>query len=105
MRRSDPVEQASEEALIDLAFERDLPLVATNPADYSDPSVHAAHDEMLCIAQSAYIESNDRQPSSPEAWREDSAAMGELFIDLPEAIANTAVVAQRCGVGAPKRKP
>ena len=31
--------------------------------------------------------------------------MGELFIDLPEAIANTAVIAQRCAVGAPKRKP
>ncbi|HKH28397.1 MAG TPA: DNA polymerase III subunit alpha, partial [Sphingomicrobium sp.] len=105
IRRNDPVEQASEEALIDLAFERDLPLVATNPTAYSDPSFHAAHDAMLCIAQSAYIESNDRQTSSPEAWLKDSAAMGELFIDLPEAIANTAVVAQRCAVGAPKRKP
>jgi DNA polymerase III subunit alpha len=105
IRRNDPVEQASEEALIDLAFERDLPLVATNPAAYSDPSFHAAHDAMLCIAQSAYIESNDRQTSSPEAWLKDSSAMGELFIDLPEAIANTRVVAQRCAVGAPKRKP
>jgi DNA polymerase-3 subunit alpha len=105
IRRNDPVEAASEDALIDLAFERDLPLVATNPAAYSDPSFHAAHDAMLCIAQSAYIESNDRQTSSPEAWLKDSAAMGELFIDLPEALANTAVVAQRCAVGAPKRKP
>jgi DNA polymerase III alpha subunit len=26
-----------------------------------------------------------------------------LFIDLPEAIANTAIIAQRCAVGAPKR--
>ena len=105
IRRNDPVEEASEEALIDLAFEHDLPLVATNPAAYADPSFHAAHDAMLCIAQSAYIESNDRQTSSPEAWLKDSAAMGELFIDLPEAIANTAVIAQRCAVGAPKRKP
>ena len=31
--------------------------------------------------------------------------MAELFADLPEAIANTAVIAQRCAVGAPKRKP
>lgn len=105
IRRNHPVEEASEEALIDLAFERDLPLVATNPAAYADPSFHAAHDAMLCIAQSAYIESNDRQTSSPEAWLKDSKAMGELFIDLPEAIANTAVVAQRCAVGAPNRKP
>ena len=105
IRRDDPVEGASEDALIDLAFERDLPLVATNPAAYSDPSFHAAHDAMLCIAQSAYIESNDRKTSSSEAWLKDTAAMGELFIDLPEAIANTVVIAQRCAVGAPKRKP
>jgi DNA polymerase-3 subunit alpha len=105
IRRNEPVEEASEEALIELAYERDLPLIATNPAAYSDPSFHAAHDAMLCIAQSAYIESNDRQTSSPEAWLKDSAAMGELFADLPEALANTAIVAQRCAVGAPKRRP
>jgi DNA polymerase III subunit alpha len=105
IRRHDPVEEASEDALIDLAFERDLPIVATNPAAYADPSFHAAHDAMLCIAQSAYVESNDRRTSSPEAWLKDSAAIAELFIDLPEALANTAVIAQRCAVGAPKRKP
>jgi DNA polymerase-3 subunit alpha len=105
IRRNDPVEEASEEALIELAYERNLPLIATNPAAYSDPSFHAAHDAMLCIAQSAYIESNDRQTSSPEAWLKDSSAMAELFVDLPEALANTAIVAQRCAVGAPKRRP
>jgi len=105
IRRHDPVEEASEDSLVELAFERNLPLVATNPAAYSDPSFHAAHDAMLCIAQSAYIESNERQTSSPEAWLKDSANMSELFADLPEALANTAVIAQRCAVGAPKRRP
>ncbi|HWI24805.1 MAG TPA: DNA polymerase III subunit alpha, partial [Lysobacter sp.] len=33
------------------------------------------------------------------------AAMEELFADLPEALANTSVIAQRCAVAAPKRKP
>ncbi|KAK0357618.1 hypothetical protein LTR94_038765, partial [Friedmanniomyces endolithicus] len=31
--------------------------------------------------------------------------MQEMFADLPEALANTLVVAQRCAVAAPKRKP
>ena len=31
--------------------------------------------------------------------------MAELFADLPEAIANTAVIAQRCAVAAPQRRP
>ena len=104
-RRGNAVEQSAEATLIDLAFARDLPLVATNPAAYSDPSFHAAHDAMLCIAGSAYLESADRPSSSPDAWLKDGAAMAELFSDLPEALANTAVIAQRCAVAAPKRSP
>jgi DNA polymerase-3 subunit alpha len=104
-RRGDPVEEAAETALIDLAYARNLPLVATNPAAYADPTFHAAHDAMLCIANSAYVESADRVSSSPDAWLKDGGAMAELFADLPEALANTAVVAQRCAVAAPKRRP
>ncbi|MFP5329291.1 MAG: DNA polymerase III subunit alpha [Alphaproteobacteria bacterium] len=105
IRREDPVELAAEDRLIELAYERGLPLVATNPAAYLDPSFHAAHDAMLCIDAGQYLESRDRVSSSPHAWLKDGAAMAELFADLPEAIANTAVVAQRCAVGAPKRNP
>ena len=67
-RRHDPVEDSAEGALIDLAYARDLPIVATNPAAYLDPSFHAAHDAMLCIAGSAYVESADRATSSADAW-------------------------------------
>ena len=105
IRRGDEAEEAAETALIDLAYARDLPLVATNPASYLDPAFHAAHDAMLCIAASACVDSGDRVSSSPEAWLKDGAAIAALFADLPEAIGNTAVVAQRCAVGAPKRRP
>ena len=105
IRRGNPIEDRSEDELVDLAFDRDLPLVATNPAAYIDPSFHAAHDAMLCIAQSAYVESDDRIRSSPEAWLKHSDAMADLFIDLPEALSNTAVIAQRCAIGAPSRRP
>src|SRR5437868_10011561 len=104
-RRNDVVEETAEPALIDLAYARNLPLVATNPAAYADPSFHAAHDAMLCIANSAYVESNDRVSSSAEAWLKDGPATAELFADLPEALANTAVIARRCAVAAPTRKP
>ena len=104
-RRNDAVEDAAETGLIDLAYARHLPLVGTNPAAYADPSFHAAHDAMLCIANSAYVESAERVTSSPDSWLKDSAAMSELFADLPEALANTVVIAQRCAVAAPKRRP
>ncbi len=104
-RRLDPVEGASEEALLDLAYQLDLPLVATNPACYAEADFHPAHDAMLCISASAYIDSPDRTKSSPDAWMKPAKEMQRLFEDLPEALANTLVVAQRCAVMAPKRAP
>jgi len=104
-RRGDAVEDKAEPQLIDLAYDRDLPLVATNPTCFAEPDFHAAHDVMLCIADSAYVESADRRTSSPDAWMKPAAEMERLFEDLPEALANTLVVAQRCAVMAPKRKP
>ena len=104
-RRGEAAEIAAENALIDMAYARALPLVATNPANFVEPQFHAAHDAMLCIAQSAYVESEDRRVSSPEAWLKPAEAMEDAFSDLPEAIRNTLVVAQRCAFMAPKRKP
>src|SRR3546814_6688599 len=60
---------------------------------------------MLCIAQSAYVESEDRRASNPEAWLKSAEAMEDGFSDLPEAIRNTLAIAQRCAFMAPKRKP
>ncbi|MDQ4087917.1 MAG: DNA polymerase III subunit alpha, partial [Pseudomonadota bacterium] len=104
-RRGDPAEQAAEAAVIDIAFARDLPLVATNPAAYAEAHFHRAHDAMLCIAQSSQLDREDRIRSSPEAWLKPAAEMRRLFADLPEAIENSAVVARRCAYGAPKRRP
>ncbi len=104
-RRGDATEEAAEDGLIDLAYSRALPLVATNPACFAEAEFHPAHDAMLCIAQSAYVESEDRQRSSPQSWLKPAEAMEDAFSDLPEAIRNTLVIAQRCAFMAPSRKP
>jgi DNA polymerase-3 subunit alpha len=104
-RRGEEIEQRAEAELIDLAYARNLPLVATNPACFTEASFHRAHDAMLCIAQSSQVDRDDRRKSSAEAWIKPPAEMRALFEDLPEAIENTAVIARRCGFGAPKRKP
>ncbi len=104
-RRGDAVEEAAEAALIDLAYARDLPLVATNPANFAEPGFHSAHDALLCIANSTHIDAADRPRSSPQAWVKSAPMMAEAFADLPEALANTLVVAQRCAYAPPKRDP
>ncbi|HEY7805614.1 MAG TPA: DNA polymerase III subunit alpha [Croceibacterium sp.] len=104
-RRGNAIEEAAESGLIELAYAAGLPLVATNPANFAEPHMHAAHDAMLCIANSTHIDSAERPRSNPEAWVKSAPMMEELFADLPETTANTLVVAQRCAFAPPKRKP
>ena len=104
-RHGDPVCERAESALIDLAYARDLPLAATNPANFAEPHMHKAHDAMLCIAHSTQIEAEDRPRSNPQAFVKSASMMDEAFADLPEATANTLVIAQRCAFTPPYRKP
>ncbi|MEN3971529.1 DNA polymerase III subunit alpha [Sphingomicrobium sp. XHP0235] len=104
-RRGHPVEDAAEARLIALADAKDWPLVATNPAHYSTPDFHAAHDAMLCIASSSQVDNPDRTTSSPEAWLKGKSEIEGLFDDLPDAVANSGVIAQRCAIAAPDRRP
>ena len=104
-RRLDATEGAAEPHLIALADGYDLPLIATNPTCYGTEDFHPAHDVMLCIAASAYVDSDDRVKSSPDAWLKPSHEMKRSFEDLPEALDNTLVLARRCAFAAPERKP
>ncbi|WP_374405444.1 DNA polymerase III subunit alpha [Pelagerythrobacter sp.] len=104
-RRGNPVEDAAESALVDLAYARDLPLAASNPANFAEAHMYAAHDAMLCIAGSTHIEAEERVRSNREAWVKPAEAMAEAFDDLPEATANTLVIAQRCAFAPPSRAP
>ncbi len=104
-RRGDGVEERAEAALIDLAYARDLPLVATNPANYAEPHMHKAHDAMLCIAGSTHVDAEDRVRSNPESYVKTYHMMDEAFADLPEAVENTLVIAQRCAFAPPYRDP
>ncbi|MGB7374461.1 DNA polymerase III subunit alpha [Pontixanthobacter sp.] len=99
------VQDAAEAALIDIAYARDLPLVATNPAHFAEPHMNSAHDAMLCIANSSHIEAEDRPRSNKEAYVKSYQMMEELFGDIPEALANTLTIAQRCAYAPPYRDP
>src|SRR5579864_1855568 len=49
-----PNEAAVEEKLIDLAYAKGLPLVATNDVHFGDEDIYEAHDALLCIAGSTF---------------------------------------------------
>ena len=104
-RNRDKAAEGAEDALIALAYARDLPLVASNPAHFADPHFHDAHDAMLCIANSTHIEADDRPRSNKQSFVKSHLMMEELFADIPEATQNTLVIAQRCAFAPPNRAP
>lgn len=89
-------EEIIEEKLIDLAYTYNLPLIATNEVFFPDPSAYEAHDALLCIAEGTYVNEQDRRRLTSDHYFKSSEEMEKLFADLPEAIANTRVIAQRC---------
>ena len=44
-----------EPMLLDLAYARALPIVATNEVYFASPDDYDAHDALLCIADGAYV--------------------------------------------------
>src|SRR6185503_5363242 len=63
------------------------------------------HDVLLCIADGTFIHTEDRRRLTPEHRFKSAEEMAELFADLPEAIANTVEIAQRCAFKPKKRNP
>ncbi len=90
------IEDVVEPALVDLAYDHDLPLVATNDCYFATPDMYEAHDALLCIAEGAYISQDDRRRLTPDHCFKSADEMRALFADLPEAVDNTLVIAQRC---------
>jgi DNA polymerase-3 subunit alpha len=105
MRHGLPEEQHTEPEFLTLAYDLDLPLVATNDAYFSGQNMFEAHDALLCIAQGSYVGQTDRRHVTSEHYFKSGADMVALFEDLPEAIANTKVIAQRCGFKVPMLPP
>jgi DNA polymerase-3 subunit alpha len=104
-RHDTPAEHAVESSLLDLAYEYDLPLVATNDVHFATRDMFEAHDALLCIADGTYVSEDDRRRLTPEHYFKSAEDMRLLFADLPEAVSNTVVIAQRCAFKSPKRKP
>ena len=52
-------EMAAEAHLLDLAFDQNIPIVATNDCYFAKPEMAAAHEVLLCISQSVTLAEDD----------------------------------------------
>ncbi|MDP1840143.1 MAG: DNA polymerase III subunit alpha, partial [Reyranella sp.] len=104
-RHGEDSERRIEAPLLDLAYARGLPLVATNDVHFPKASMYEAHDVLLCIEQGAHIEDPNRRRLTPEHYFKSAGEMRSVFSDLPEACDNTIAIAQRCAYMPEPRKP
>src|SRR3954467_437219 len=95
-RHGTTAERSAEPALVELAYERGIPLVASNEPLFARREDYEAHDALICIAEGRLMVETDRRQLTPEHRFKTRAEMAELFADLPEAIASTVEIAQRC---------
>ena len=98
-------ERRAEPGLIDLAYRKGLPLVATNEPHFAAADDYEAHDALLCIAGGRLVAETDRDQLTPDHRFKTRAEMAVLFADLPEALASTVEIAQRCSFRPLTRKP
>ncbi|WP_417689507.1 DNA polymerase III subunit alpha [Roseibium sp.] len=98
-------ERKTEDGFLQLAYELGLPIVATNEAFFPKREDYEAHDALICISEGRVIIEDDRRRLTPEHYFKSRAEMVELFSDLPEALASTVEIAQRCSYRPLRRDP
>src|SRR5579864_2995316 len=81
-----------------LARDLGLPLVATNDVHYVTRDEADAQDVLMCIQMGLALDQKDkpRMGETPEFYLKSPAEMAARFAELPEALANTLAIAERC---------
>ena len=104
-RHGTPMEKRVEPVLLDFAFRRSLPLVATNEPYFAALSDHEAHDALLCIADGSTTSQAGRRQLTADHRFKTRAEMRGLFSDLPEALNHSVEIALRCNYRPTTRGP
>ena len=94
-----PEQQEVNRGILKLAAETGLPLVATNDAHYLRREDAAVQDVLLCVQTGKTVDDPGRMRfETDEFYVKSEDEMRALFPNQPEAIENTARIAERCNV-------
>lgn len=100
-----PEQAAIKDGLLRIARELHLPLVATNDAHYMCRGDAQPHDVLLCI-QTGALQSDEKRMrfANDDFYLKSQEEMHDLFREHPEALENTARIAEMCNVELDKRR-
>jgi len=87
---------SAESAILALAYDCELPIVATNQPLFPKPEDFPAHDALICIADGTRVGMEERRRFTGQHYFKSAKEMQTLFADLPEALENTIEIARRC---------
>ncbi|MBQ5439610.1 MAG: DNA polymerase III subunit alpha, partial [Clostridia bacterium] len=92
-------QQTVNRLLVRLSQELDIPLAATNDCHYIDRKDAPVHDILLCIQTGHTVKDTDRMKfPNDEFYIKTEEEMLSLFPETPQAVYNTALIADRCNV-------
>ena len=104
-RAGNPDDDALVQATVAVADEVGAPIVATHPIQFLSADDFRGHEARVCIAEGHTL-SDTRRPRrfTQQQYFMTQAQMAERFADLPQALANTVAIAQRCNLTIPLGK-
>ena len=104
-RAGHPDDDALVSATVRLAGDLALPIVATHPVQFLRREDFRAHEARVCIAE-GHVLADPRRPRNytPDQYFRTQAEMTAAFADLPDALANSVAIAQRCNLTIPLGK-
>ena len=92
-----PQQRAVATELVKYSKQFGLKLVATNDVHYVRKEHAAAHDVLLCIQTGAKINDENRMRyAGPEFYLKTAEEMAAIFKEVPEALATTREIADKC---------
>ncbi|MBO6051957.1 MAG: DNA polymerase III subunit alpha [Bacteroidales bacterium] len=77
------------EALLKLAVETGVKLIATNDVHFVLEEHGEAHDHLICLSTGKKMSDTDRLHYTKQEWLKSPEEMEAIFADVPEALANT----------------
>lgn len=94
-----PGQDVVNRAVMELSKTLDIPTVVTNDCHYVYPEDSKHQDTLMCILTGSKLSQTNRLRMEDDSYYIKSAAeMYQMFGEVPEALANTLVIAERCNV-------
>ncbi|MGO3698143.1 MULTISPECIES: DNA polymerase III subunit alpha [Halomonas] len=99
IRTGRPLEEACVHASVKLAIDTGTPVVATNDVRFLEREDFWAHETRVAIGEGKALDDPRRERRyTEEQYLKSPDEMAALFSDIPEALENSVMIAERCSV-------